>query len=86
MRVQVEGWHAVGTWTWNAEDDACGICRLAFDGCCPDCRIPGDDCPIVWGECSHPFHMHCIVKWIGVQGNNVQRCPMCRREWQFKSS
>jgi anaphase-promoting complex subunit 11 len=43
--------------------------RLAFDGCCPDCKMPGDDCPIVWGECSHPFHMHCIVKWINSQVN-----------------
>ena len=136
--------------------------RLAFDGCCPDCKMPGDDCPIgdpcllaattcmlaqpprqghimhfrmrrtlvckyhqpvrvldclglssclrsslasphitctappslplkpsactVWGECSHSFHMHCIVKWINSQGTNGQRCPMCRRDWQFKSS
>ena len=22
------------------------ICRLPFDGCCPDCKMPGDDCPI----------------------------------------
>ena len=53
MKVEIEEWHAVSTWTWtsNAEDDACGICRLPFDGCCPDCKMPGDDCPIVWGEC-----------------------------------
>jgi hypothetical protein len=75
MKVKIDEWHAVATWTWNAEDDACGICRhvsrlvssvillvllhcwlmlilgkrrdrLAFDGCCPDCKMPGDDCPI----------------------------------------
>lgn len=28
------------------EDDVCGICRQAFEGCCPDCRVPGDDCPL----------------------------------------
>jgi len=27
------------------EDDVCGICRVAYDGCCPDCKIPGDTCP-----------------------------------------
>ena len=27
------------------DDDVCGICRVAFDGCCPDCKIPGDGCP-----------------------------------------
>lgn len=51
------------------------MCRLAFDGCCPDCKMPGDDCPIVWGECSHPFHMHCIVKWINSQV--AKRCRPC---------
>ena len=49
---------------WIANDDTCGICRVAFDGCCPDCKIPGDDCPVVWGACTHCFHIHCIMKWI----------------------
>lgn len=39
-------WTAVATWKWIANDDNCGICRMAFDGCCPDCKMPGDDCPI----------------------------------------
>ncbi len=72
MIVKVEEWHAVATWTWGAEDDACGICRyfyrmqsiqimrlsdvqlyrLPFDGCCPDCKMPGDDCPIGQSLCS----------------------------------
>ena len=29
MKVEIEEWHAVSTWTWNAEDDSCGICRRA---------------------------------------------------------
>ncbi|KAI7983551.1 Anaphase-promoting complex subunit 11 [Camellia lanceoleosa] len=41
-----EMWHAVCSWTWDAQDETCGICRLAFDGCCPDCKHPGDDCPL----------------------------------------
>jgi hypothetical protein len=49
---------------WIANDDTCGICRVAFDGCCPDCKLPGDDCPVVWGSCTHCFHIHCIMKWI----------------------
>ena len=39
-------WHGVGSWTWDAHDETCGICRMAFDGCCPDCKLPGDDCPL----------------------------------------
>ncbi|PPE01009.1 hypothetical protein GOBAR_DD01972 [Gossypium barbadense] len=41
-------WHAVASWTWDAQDETCGICRMAFDGCCSDCKLPGDDCPLIW--------------------------------------
>nr|CAH7713959.1 unnamed protein product [Callosobruchus chinensis] len=58
---------------------------MAFDGCCPDCKLPGDDCPLVWGQCSHCFHMHCIVKWLQSQTVN-QQCPMCRQEWKFNNN
>ncbi|KAG4997380.1 hypothetical protein JHK82_028154 [Glycine max] len=43
---QQKRWHAVASWTWDAQDETCGICRMAFDGCCPDCKLPGDDCPL----------------------------------------
>lgn len=39
-------WHVVASWTWDAHDETCGICRMAFDGCCPDCKLPGDDYPL----------------------------------------
>nr|XP_043620078.1 uncharacterized protein LOC122591919 [Erigeron canadensis] len=76
-------WHAVASWTWDAHDDACGICRMAFDGCCPDCKLPGDDCPLIWGACNHAFHLHCILKWVNSQTPQAH-CPYCRAEWQFK--
>jgi anaphase-promoting complex subunit 11 len=28
------------------EEDVCGICRVAYEGCCPDCKTPGDECPL----------------------------------------
>ena len=46
-------------------------------------RLPGDDCPLVWGQCSHCFHIHCIMKWLQSQ-QLQQQCPMCRQEWKFK--
>lgn len=55
-------WHGVATWRWDVNDERCGICYTAFEACCPDCHIPGDDCPPVWGRCNHAFHMHCIMK------------------------
>ncbi|SGY19066.1 BQ5605_C014g07551 [Microbotryum silenes-dioicae] len=62
------------------DDDVCGICRVAYDGCCPDCKTPGDACPLVWGECTHVFHMHCLLKWINTESSK-QQCPMDRRPW-----
>ncbi|KAI8570480.1 hypothetical protein RHMOL_Rhmol01G0037300 [Rhododendron molle] len=76
-------WYAVASWTWDAQDETCGIGRMAFDGCCPDCKLPGDDCPLIWGACNHAFHLHCILEWVTSQTPQAH-CPMCRREWQFK--
>lgn len=30
----------------DGEDDVCGICRVAYEACCPACKTPGDDCPL----------------------------------------
>lgn len=48
MKVRIKKWAAVAVWKWIVANDEteCGICRVKFDGCCPDCRVPGDDCPI----------------------------------------
>eukprot|EP00116_Pleurobrachia_bachei_P015612 sb/3475874/ len=85
MKVKIKQWTTVAAWHWVANDDSCGICRNLFDGCCTECTLPGDNCPIVWGECSHCFHMHCIIKWIS-STSNKQQCPMCRGDWVFKES
>ncbi|XP_058181993.1 anaphase-promoting complex subunit 11 [Rhododendron vialii] len=83
LKKCIRRWHAVASWTWDAQDETCGICRMAFDGCCPDCKLPGDNCPLIWGACNHAFHLHCILKWVTSQTPQAH-CPMCRREWQFK--
>ncbi|GAW06248.1 anaphase-promoting complex subunit apc11 [Lentinula edodes] len=93
MKVEVKHWHAVAQWRWDTgvssddtnkgdddEGDVCGICRVPYEGCCPACKVPGDDCPLIWGECSHVFHMHCLLKWIGTAASK-QQCPMDRRPW-----
>ena len=84
LKMTVKSWHAVASWTWNAGDDVCGICRMPFDGCPPEGKFPGDDCPVVWGVCNHAFHLQCISKWLGTDGE--QRCPICRATWEFKSA
>ena len=107
MKVTIKNWHAIAQWRWDTgstepddadgEGDVCGICRVPYEGCCPSCKMPGDDCPLsewqslfsrsvsltralVWGECSHVFHMHCLLKWIGTAASKGQ-CPMDRRAW-----
>ena len=35
LNVKIRAWNGVATWKWIANDDTCGICRVAFDGCCP---------------------------------------------------
>eukprot|EP00966_Prymnesium_polylepis_P089061 2061358-Prymnesium_polylepis.1 len=50
MKVEIKSWHAVGSWTWTTEDDVCGICHMALDGCAPGAAGPGDDSAVVWGR------------------------------------
>ncbi|EJD55649.1 RING/U-box [Auricularia subglabra TFB-10046 SS5] len=91
MKVTIKSWHAVAEWRWDTgqgsaageqdeDEDVCGICRLPFEACCPACKVPGDDCPLIWGECTHVFHMHCLLKWISTPASKSQ-CPMDRRLW-----
>jgi hypothetical protein len=54
MKVVVKSWHAVALWRWDigqseeqdGDEDVCGICRVPYEGCCPSCKMPGDDCPL----------------------------------------
>ncbi|KAJ5177311.1 uncharacterized protein N7500_000010 [Penicillium coprophilum] len=63
MKVTIKEWNAVATWHWNIpEDEVCGICRVQFDGTCPTCKFPGDDCALVQGRCNHAFHMRAIAR------------------------
>lgn len=32
-----------------------------------------------FGECSHEFHLHCIMKWLSEKREPL--CPMCKRPW-----
>ncbi|KAG6612600.1 Anaphase-promoting complex subunit 11 [Phytophthora cinnamomi] len=86
MKVRIKRWHGVATWRWGVEDEeCCGICRYAFEACCPDCAMPGDGCPPVWGACNHAFHMHCLMKWLESLQSMRQHCPMCRQDWKFRN-
>ena len=64
-------------------DDVCGICRGNYNGCCPGCKMPGESCPLVVGQCKHNFHYHCIHEWLDTP-NSRGLCPMCRQEFHLQ--
>lgn len=64
--------------SWHLDCDA----RLYQKWACGNAQVPGDDAPVVWGTCGHAFHLQCINKCLATQ--EEQRCPFCRRPWEFK--
>ncbi|VDQ08960.1 unnamed protein product [Trichobilharzia regenti] len=67
-----------GDWQWNPVQDNAHFVLFGTH-----CKLPGDDCPLVWGQCNHCFHMHCIIKWLNSQ-QMAQQCPLCRQDWRFR--
>jgi anaphase-promoting complex subunit 11 len=82
LEVKVERFHGVASWSWNANDEVCGICQSAFEGTAPGVKYPGEDCPVVWGKCGHAYHLQCVSKWLS-QPSSKNSCPICRQEWEF---
>ena len=66
MKVTIKEWNAVASWRWDMpEDDVCGICRVQFDGTCPTCKYPGDDCALCM------LCPHVLVGSMGLNNNLV---------------
>ncbi|GAB7353709.1 hypothetical protein MBLNU459_g4112t1 [Dothideomycetes sp. NU459] len=63
MKVKITSYQAVAAWRWDMpeDDDVCGICRVQYDGTCPKCKFPGDDCPISQSEGNTPAIPHIPV-------------------------
>jgi hypothetical protein len=67
MKVTVKRWAAIAQWRWDIgaargadgddadEEDVCGICRVAYEACCPACKLPGDDCPLSCAPARAPW-------------------------------
>ncbi|CAB9499644.1 promoting complex subunit 11 [Seminavis robusta] len=87
LTVRIKRHHAVAQWVWGNHDpnEVCGICQSAYEGVAPGGRWPGEDCPVVWGKCSHSFHLQCVVTWLN--GPTARgTCPICRQEWALEES
>ncbi|CBY14436.1 unnamed protein product [Oikopleura dioica] len=85
-------WKLTAKWKWHVGehgDQKCAVCRVDFEATCNTgiCKFPGDDCPVIRGACKHPFHLHCINKWLASLEENRQEkvCPLCRQVWSINS-
>ena len=88
MKVSIKRWHAIAQWRWDigsaeadsedadGEGDVCGICRVPYEGCCPSCKMPGDDCPL--SECFY-FIQPLLFPTEGFcqSGANAPMCFIC---------
>lgn len=54
----------------------------SFESPCANCKLPGDECPPIEGNCNHFFHLHCIYKWL--ESGNMN-CPLDREPWVEKT-
>ena len=85
--ITVRRYRPVAAWQGETGDEVpervCGICHSAIDGCCGQCKIPGDECPMGRGKCGHSFHAHCIIRWVASEegAESSSSCPMCRQPW-----
>lgn len=76
LKVKIKKWTAVAVWKWITPNDEteCGICRLPFDGCCPSCKFPGDDCSL--GELSFSFCVRVCAQMELTKFNSVLSIPI----------
>nr|DBA31244.1 TPA: hypothetical protein GDO54_007121 [Pyxicephalus adspersus] len=55
---------------------------MTFNGCCIDCKIPGDNCPLDWiVDYLYCFHMLCILKCLNSQ-QVWQYCSICCQKFK----
>lgn len=69
-------WHAVAVWSWNINIEKCAICKYYLSEECPECS-EDNKCSPMWGNCTHPYHGHCIKNW----KKRSELCPLCAKTW-----
>lgn len=81
---ELKKWNAVAIWSWLTEIENCAICKIHLINNCPICQNKEGniECNPVWGICDHPYHIHCIERWL----ESKETCPLCQGKWQVKKS
>ena len=39
LKLRIKRFHAVARWSWNVNDEVCGICQTAFEGTSPNVKV-----------------------------------------------
>ena len=83
-RCTLMKWNAVAYWTFLSHDgdNICSICTVALEErCLCQCQANPqftEECTVVYGQCNHSYHNHCIMQWL----KKSQKCPKCPdEEW-----
>ena len=76
---EVEVFAPVAAYSYNVQNDLCGICRKNLMEPSGTQRTNGDT-HSTQGECGHAFHTKCINKWLQPTGGEGV-CPTCRTNW-----
>lgn len=75
----------VGVWEYDLQHTKCSICQINLQLPCAHCTEKDQSgeigCHISLGKCGHPFHEHCINKWL--QDSNS--CPLDKVMFGFES-
>ena len=81
LRIRINKFHGVAKWTWNVgnggDDEVCGICQEAFEGCPPGVKFPGDESPVVFGTCG---------EYTRAEQTTSALCAAMKWLWFFSSS
>lgn len=83
ISITIKKINAVGKWAYNTTTDNCAICRNHLSDRCIECYASvcdeTDACTVMWGNCNHTFHTHCVTKWIKTR----PVCPLCNVVWEI---
>ncbi|KAL0234334.1 hypothetical protein PCE1_001370 [Barthelona sp. PCE] len=82
----IESWSAVAVWRYDVGYESCPVCKHPLMEPCSNCLSESENttCMVVWGECGHAYHNHCIQRWL--DNGHKTACPLCQVKWEAKRS
>lgn len=73
IKIELQSWYPIATYSYNFEDDICGLCKANLMDACLECYANNNKvCKVSQGQCDHCFHYHCISNWL----KDDESCPI----------